>query len=145
MTPQDQIENVWGTLKRAIAERVSSQVSREVYKASTPLGDLHTRTNDIIAHIENIGPQIEGLKSRGTLTSFHGELTVHEAWSRHSGVKHVFARYHLPHCEVCPVGADETLKEAAAGHGISIKSLLIDLDRLLYEPIKDTEKTRGNS
>ena len=57
--------------------------------------------------------------------------TVHEIWARHSGVRFVFARHHLPGCEVCPVGADETLAEVAQGHRIDLDELLQSLNDLL--------------
>lgn len=57
--------------------------------------------------------------------------TVHEIWARHSGVRLVFARHHLPSCDACPVGADETLAEVAHGHGLDLNELLESLNDLL--------------
>lgn len=61
---------------------------------------------------------------------FVGEMTVHEAWARHRGVRAVFARYHLPACDACAVGVDETLAEAAFGHRIDPEQLLRELNEL---------------
>ena len=57
-------------------------------------------------------------------------MTVHEAWARHPGVRDVFTERHLPHCDSCPVGADERLEEAAFGYAIDLEELLKDLNAL---------------
>ena len=62
---------------------------------------------------------------------FSGTTTVHRAWARHPGARGVFARYHLTACPDCPVGADETLEEAARGYRISLETLLSQLNALL--------------
>lgn len=56
-----------------------------------------------------------------------GATTVHQAWRRHPGVQAVFARRHLPACDGCAVGVDETLAEAALGHGFDLDELLAEL------------------
>jgi len=62
---------------------------------------------------------------------FSGTTTVHRAWARHPGVRGVFAQYHLLACPDCPVGADETLEEAARGYRIPLSVLLGQLNALL--------------
>lgn len=59
------------------------------------------------------------------------EMTVHEAWARHPGVRRVFTRHHLPACDACAVGVDETLGEAADGHDLDPIDLLAELNALL--------------
>ena len=61
---------------------------------------------------------------------FHGKMTVHEAWARHPGVREVFTRHHLPHCDRCPVGEDERLEEAAFGYSMDLNRLLEELNAL---------------
>lgn len=62
---------------------------------------------------------------------FSGTTTVHQAWARHPSVRGVFAGYHLTACPDCPVGADETLEEAARGYQIPLTELLSQLNALL--------------
>ncbi|MEE2750289.1 MAG: hypothetical protein VX519_02580 [Myxococcota bacterium] len=59
------------------------------------------------------------------------DSTVHEVWARHPGVRELFARHHLHGCDVCPVGADETLAEMAYGHRIDLEDFLQSLKDLL--------------
>ena len=37
---------------------------------------------------------------------------------------------HLPHCDRCPVGADERLEEAAFGYALDLQELLDSLNAL---------------
>jgi hybrid cluster-associated redox disulfide protein len=62
-----------------------------------------------------------------------GSTTVHQAWRRHPGVQAVFARRHLPACDGCAVGIDETLAEAALGHGFDLDQLLAELRAVLSD------------
>lgn len=62
---------------------------------------------------------------------FSLDMTVHEAWARHPGVRGVFTRHHLPACPACAVGVDETLVEAALGHHLDPDALLTELNTLL--------------
>jgi hypothetical protein len=66
---------------------------------------------------------------------FSPTMTVHQAWTRHPGVRAIFARYHLPDCPACPVGADERLEEAAFGYGIPLAPWLAELNALLAPPL----------
>jgi hybrid cluster-associated redox disulfide protein len=65
-----------------------------------------------------------------SITPFHPKMTVHEAWAKHPSVKEIFAAHHLPHCDRCPVGADERLEEAAFGYAIDLRELLDALNAL---------------
>ncbi|MCB9795529.1 MAG: hypothetical protein H6741_22715 [Alphaproteobacteria bacterium] len=62
---------------------------------------------------------------------FAAEMTVHQAWARHPGVRAIFARRHLPDCPSCAVGADETLAEVAFGYDFDLDALLMELNALL--------------
>ena len=55
---------------------------------------------------------------------FRPEMTVHAAHFRHPGVRAIFAARGLPGCPDCPVGADESLAEAAHAEGLVIEELL---------------------
>lgn len=55
------------------------------------------------------------------------DLTVHAAHARDPRVQAVFARHGLPDCPSCPVGADETLAEAAFSEGFDVHALLEEL------------------
>ena len=61
-------------------------------------------------------------------------MTVHAAWARHPGTARIFRAHHLPACPDCPVGADETLAEAAFGYGLDLDDLLARLNALLGSP-----------
>lgn len=51
-------------------------------------------------------------------------LTIHAAHARDARVQQVFARHGLPDCSSCPVGADETLAEAAFAEGFDVEQVI---------------------
>ncbi len=55
------------------------------------------------------------------------DLPIHAAHARDPRVREVFARHGLPNCPACPVGADETLAEAAFSEGFDVDQLLAEL------------------
>ena len=82
-------------------------------------------------------PQVDALEDALTQARarldpgpFRPEMTVHAAHARHPGVQAIFARRGLPGCPDCPVGADESLAEAAAAEGFAVGELLRELEGL---------------
>lgn len=59
------------------------------------------------------------------------ELTVHAAHARDPRVQAIFARHGLPDCPTCPVGADETLGEAAFSEGFDANQLIAEIAAVL--------------
>ena len=127
------IDRIVVGLRATVEARVTAHVSETLYDETAGVEDFPRRTRDIVGRLEALEAGFRRLKERQQPTPFRPDLTIHDAWRRHSGVSAVFARYHLPHCDTCPVGLDETLAEAAAGHGFPLKQLLADLDRLLFD------------
>ena len=120
----------------------SSSLRRSVQeilqKETTTLDDSRAEIKDIRkalttaqAHLKAIENQCLSLKKASEWTGFHAQMTVHEAWAAHPGAQQVFARFHLPACDQCPVGADERLEEAAFGYAIDLGVLLRELNTLL--------------
>ena len=109
-----------------LREHVASlrPVRAELLAVRDRVDKLGTRMLDLASDVEQL--RIERLRQRG----FHGKMTVHEAWALHPGVREVFTRYHLPHCDRCPVGADERLEEAAFGYSLDLSVLLKELNDL---------------
>lgn len=64
-------------------------------------------------------------------TEFAPDMTVGEAMAFHPNARWVFASYHLGGCTHCAVSNEETLAQVAEGYGISLESLLGDLNSLL--------------
>ena len=96
----------------------------EVQSLSTQAEWLSKQLDKLQATCDEIEERLE--RQRG----FHPKMTVHEAWARHPGVRAVFTRYHLAHCDRCPVGSDERLEEAAFGYSIDLAQLLEELNAL---------------
>ena len=99
-------------------------VRAELQDVKDQVKELGIRMQDLASDVERL--RLEKLRQRG----FHGKMTVHEAWALHPGVREVFTRYHLPHCDRCPVGADERLEEAAFGYSFDLSVLLEELNDL---------------
>jgi hypothetical protein len=118
--------------RATIERRVAVHVTEALRDNTGDAKDTARRTRDIVGRLKTLEAGVERLRRQQRLTPFRGDLTIHNAWARHDGVAAVFARYHLPHCDTCPVGVDETLAEAATGHGFPLDLLLADLDQLLF-------------
>jgi hypothetical protein len=106
-------------LERALTAEVTATAA--VAEATRGLAAATARLGDALTALE-----IAAEASR----PFTADTTVHRAWARHPGVKAIFTRYHLPACDACAVGADETLGEAALGYQIPLNDLLDQLNTL---------------
>ena len=98
-----------------------------------PARRLRREVPELSAQLEQLRARLqrsEELLARAT-APFSGEMTVHQAWARHPGVREVFAARGLPECDLCSVGQDETLDEACQGYGLSLDELLTELNGLL--------------
>lgn len=113
-------------IEAQLREHIASlrPVRAELRAVRDRVDKLGTRMLNLASDVEQL--RIERLRQRG----FHGKMTVHEAWALHPGVREVFTRYHLPHCDRCPVGADERLEEAAFGYSLDLSVLLKELNDL---------------
>ncbi|MBN2056529.1 DUF1858 domain-containing protein [bacterium] len=64
------------------------------------------------------------------LARFTADMTVAQALAAHAKAPEVFARFNLSGCSVCASGTDETLTQAAEGHGLELDRLLTELNTL---------------
>ena len=125
-------------MKQRIRQALTPQIEAQLRENTVPIGPLRAEVEATAARIQNLSQRMDQvaaaaeelnlaqLRARG----FHGKMTVHEAWALHPGVREVFTRYHLPHCDRCPVGADERLEEAAFGYSLDLSRLLAELNDL---------------
>ena len=121
-------------IRHALAPHIEAQlrehtaplepVRKEIEAAKTEIQKLSQHLDELAAAAEEL--RIARLRQQG----FHSKMTVHEAWALHPGVREVFTRHHLPHCDRCPVGADERLEEAAFGYSLDLSELLAQLNDL---------------
>ena len=125
-------------MKHRIRQALAPPIEAQLRENTVSLGPLRAEIEATAARIRRLAQKLEAaastaealriaqLQARG----FHGQMTVHEAWAVHPKVREVFTRYHLPHCDRCPVGADERLEEAAFGYSLDLDTLLAELNDL---------------
>lgn len=109
-----------GAVRDALAERRSAEAV-----LAGAAADLGAACADLEGALRRVEDRIEARRP------FSGDTTVHRAWTRHPGVREVFAGYHLTACPDCAVGADETLAEVALGYRVPLETLLAQLNALL--------------
>ena len=63
--------------------------------------------------------------------SFHGGMSIAQAFDTHPQAKDVFAAYHLPSCPDCALSKIESLEAGARLHSLDAEQLLADLNRLV--------------
>ena len=125
-------------MKHRIRQALAPHIEAQLRKHTAPLEPVRTELEATKNEIQRISQCLDALASaaeelrlaRLRQQGFHGKMTVHEAWTLHPGVREVFTRYHLPHCDRCPVGADERLEEAAFGYSLDLGELLAQLNDL---------------
>ena len=62
--------------------------------------------------------------------TFHGGMSIAEAFDAHPQAKDVFAAHHLPACMDCALSKIETLDAGARLHSLDAEKLLADLNQL---------------
>ena len=119
-------------LKKPILE-ILQEKTASIREPQRALQDLRQRIAALQGQLESLQTQCQELAKKRELAKygFHSKMTVHQVWAAHPGAKKVFSEYHLPHCDQCPVGADERLEEAAFGYAIDLEVLLYKLNSLL--------------
>ena len=100
--------------------------------------ELQREQQALREHLGRVETMIDTEYQRLDRSPLQPDTTVHAAHRRHPSVQAVFARYGLPHCPDCAVGADESLEEAAFGEGFSLTGLLGELNALLLAPGYET-------
>ena len=121
-------------IRQGLAEQIEALLEGQL----PPIRPLRAEVQSLSTQAEWLNKQLDKLKTTceelearfEQQRGFHPKMTVHEAWDRHPGVRAVFTRYHLPHCDRCPVGRDERLEEAAFGYSIDLSKLLEELNAL---------------
>ncbi len=91
---------------------------------------VRSALDEALPALDRLDDALDHARARLDPGPFRPEMTVHAAHARHSGVQALFARRGLPGCPDCPVGADETLAEAAAAEGFAVGELLNELEGL---------------
>ena len=127
-----------GSMKSRIQAHLRDHIHRQLQEKSSPIQGLQrevSRLRDLLKaqnqQLKDAEAQIKALKEQlEAAEPFHAKMTVHQAWAKHSGVREIFSKHHLPHCDKCPVGADERLEEVAFGYAIDLESLLRALNGL---------------
>lgn len=120
-------------IARALRRHLRAAVDAALADHAAASAGLREALPELGAELGHLSQRVSGLRSHleRRRAPFTAEMTVHEAWARHRRVRLVFTRYHLPACDGCAVGLDETLEEAAMGHGIPLDDLLAELNALL--------------
>lgn len=111
----------------ALAEPVVRQVLDERRQALLLARQDVRRVQGVLRAMERRLERATALFDRRPLGP---ELTIHAAHARDVRVQEVFASYGLPDCVSCPVGADETLAEAAFAEGFDVVQVIEALRRL---------------
>lgn len=111
-------------LREASPPAPSAAVKQELAEATAGMAALAVEVGRLSAEVARLQAELERVRP------FTAQTTVHEAWARHPGVAQVFAAFHLRACPDCAVGARESLREAAAGYGLSLPDVLDRLNRL---------------
>ena len=127
MTPQE----LSTKLRSRLLAFATPVVEASVRAGGETCAPFRQRESLLLARLRAIEAAAETMACDLDQPGFHGAQSVHAAWRRHPEVARVFSRYHLPSCDRCPVGNDETLAEAARGHGIALDPLLLELNGLL--------------
>jgi hypothetical protein len=102
-------------LKEELEQRSTTGLVKELALLRQTLTMLQSRLEERIQTLD-----------RSPITA---SSTVHAAWRRHPETARIFARYGLPACLSCRVGADETLEEAAANERLPLAEILSAINR----------------
>ena len=117
-------------LRRSVQEILQTETAK-LGDSRAGVEDIRKALAEAQTHLNAIENQCFRLEKAHQRARFHAQMTVHEAWAAHPDAKRVFARFHLPACDHCPVGADERLEEAAFGYAIDLGVLLGELNTLV--------------
>ena len=125
-------------MKAEIRRHLKLSIQAHIADKTVPIVPVRTEITQLKTQIQDCNRSISRLESDlvsleeliESMTPFHPKMTVHEAWAKHPRVREVFAAHHLPHCDRCPVGADERLEEAAFGYALDLQELLDSLNAL---------------
>ncbi len=118
----------------ADAARVRAWLDDRVAADLEPRRDLlrpvREELADALPALDRLDDALIRARSQLDLGPFRPDMTVHAAHARHPDVAAAFNARGLPGCPDCPVGADETLAEAAAAEGFALAELIIELEGL---------------
>jgi hypothetical protein len=129
-------------LSSAPARRIATELKPHVIAWATPLirRALDERRHAIEAvnadldaaraRLSELERKVQRSGARFDRTPLGPSLTIHAAHARDARVQHVFSSFGLPNCPACPVGADETIAEAAFAEGFDAAALITALSGL---------------
>ncbi len=120
-------------LRDRLLQHLRARVALEVELAAQPTRAARTEIPELAQRVARMRDRLGHLEAdlHARTAPFSEEMTVHQAWARHPGVRSIFAARDLPECDLCSVGDDETLAEACQGYGLSLEQLLSELNALL--------------
>ena len=108
-----------------------ARIEQEVRAHTDSLRPLPMEMNTLKRDADVVSARLDGLATLLAHPWVHKDMTVAQAWNLHPAIREVFARRNLPACPDCPVGEDETLEEAAVGHGFPLLEMIHEMERCL--------------
>jgi hypothetical protein len=109
---------------------LADRVSAELEPRRDLLRPVREELADALPALDRLDDALIRARSQLDPGPFRPDMTVHAAHARHPDVAAVFKARGLPGCPDCPVGADETLAEAAAAEGFALSDLITELEGL---------------
>jgi hypothetical protein len=106
---------------------LTSRVNAELAPRRGLVEPVRAEQHALLSPVDRLDDALAAARNRLDPGPFRAGMTVHAAHARHPGVRAAFAARGLPACPDCPVGADETLAEAAAAEGFPLPELLAEL------------------
>ena len=92
--------------------------------------ELERQVTDLKMLMDELSVGLQKLEKIVIPIVFNGSETIEQAWNSHPQAAKVFARYHLPACNLCAVRFDETLDEAFLAYSLPKKEFLHALNQL---------------
>jgi len=129
-------------LSSPTAQRAAQKVRPHLVTWATPLirralNDRRLAVEAVNADLQSAQVRVRGVErevernaARFDRTPLGPTLTIHAAHARDERVQQVFSSFGLPNCPACPVGADETIAEAAFAEGFDAAALIAALSAL---------------
>jgi hypothetical protein len=131
-----------GLLASPTGQRVAQRVRPHLVAWATPLirqalSERRHAVEAVSADLEAARVRLRAVEreaerngARFDRTPLGPSLTIHAAHARDPQVQQVFSTFGLPNCPACPVGADETIAEAAFAEGFDAAALIAALGAL---------------
>ncbi len=117
-----------GPRLRPFLERLADPIIRDALgERRQAVVVARAEVNDLQRPLRALERHADSVAARFDRTPVGPEMTVHAAHARDPRVQALFVQRGLPNCPACPVGADETLAEAAFAEGFGVGELLAEM------------------